>query len=50
MNIQIQKYLGFLVLMKGGFKTFLSTVRTPEHQRADSWRVLQGVCLAFEIY
>lgn len=50
MNIQTKKYLGFFVLMKGGLKTFLSTVRTPEHQRADSWSVLQGVCLTFEIY
>lgn len=40
MNIQTKKYLGFFVLMKGGLKTFLSTVRTPEHQRADSWSVL----------
>lgn len=40
MNIQTKKYLGIFVLMKGGLKTFLSTVRTPEHQRADSWSVL----------
>lgn len=47
MNIQTKKYLGFFVLMKGGLKTFLSTVRTPCIRE-----LILGVfcvCLTFEI-